>query len=67
MTRRTTRILWGLIGICLISSAVISVGAVYGPPTWMRGMELRRLEVLIDIVALLFWMLIFGIYWANKK
>jgi hypothetical protein len=67
MTRRTTRILWGLIGICLISSAAISIGGFYGLPGWMRGMDLRRLEILIDVMALLFWMLIFGIYWANKK
>jgi hypothetical protein len=67
MTRRTTRILWGLIGICLFASIVISVAALYGSPAWMRGMDLRRLEILIDGVALLFWMLIFGIYWANKK
>ena len=29
--------------------------------------DVRRLEILIDIMALLFWMLIFGFYWTNKK
>lgn len=67
MTRRNTRILWGLIGICLFASAVISVAAVFGPPDWLRAKDVRRLEVLIDLMALLFWMLIFAFYWTNKK
>ena len=67
MTRRNTRILWGLIGFCLFASAVISIATVFGPPDWIRAKDVRRLEVLIDIMALLFWMLIFGFYWTNKK
>jgi hypothetical protein len=67
MTRRNTRILWGLIGICLFASAAVSFAVLVGPPEWARSIDLRRLEVLIDIMALLFWMLIFAFYWTNKK
>jgi hypothetical protein len=67
MSRPTTRILWGLIGACLLISAAISLSHVYGLPKWAPAMDLRRLEILIDIVAVLFWMLVFGIYWTNKK
>ncbi len=67
MTRRNTRILWGLIGFCLFMSVVISVATLFGPPEWLRGHDVRKLEVLIDIMAILFWMLIFGFYWTNHK
>jgi hypothetical protein len=67
MTRRTTRVLWGLIGICLFLSVTVSFAVLVGPPDWLRAHDLRRLEVLIDAMALLFWMLVFAFYWANKK
>ncbi|MEQ1612793.1 MAG: hypothetical protein ABL904_08565 [Hyphomicrobiaceae bacterium] len=67
MTRRNTRILWGLIGACLFASVVLTLAVLVGPPDWIRAQDVRRLEVLIDIMALLFWMLIFGFYWTNKK
>jgi hypothetical protein len=67
MTRRTTRVLWSLIGICLFASIAMSLTMLFGLPDWARSKELRQLEVLIDIMALLFWMLIFAFYWANKK
>ena len=67
MTRRTTRVLWGLIGICLFAGAAVSLAIFVGPPEWARSMDLRRLEVLLDAMALLFWMLVFAFYWANKK
>ena len=67
MTRRTTRMLWGLTGVCLFVSVVISIAALFGPPEWLRAKDVRRLEVLIDVMALLFWMLIFGFYWTNRK
>jgi hypothetical protein len=67
MTRRTTRVLWGLIGICLFAGAVVSVALLVGSPEWARSMDLRRLEVLLDGMALLFWMLVFAFYWANKN
>lgn len=67
MTRRKTRILWGLIGFCLLVGAVLSVGMLFGPPEWARARDLRRLEALVDVMALLFWMLIFAFYWTNRK
>ena len=45
----------------------MSLTVLFGLPDWARSKELRQLEVLIDIMALLFWMLIFAFYWANKK
>ncbi len=67
MTRRTTRVLWGLIGICLVAGAAVSIALFVGPPDWARSMDLRRLEVLLDMMALLFWLLVFAFYWANKN
>ena len=67
MTRHITRVLWGLIGLCLFAGAAVSVAMFIGPPEWARSMDLRRLEVLLDVMALLFWMLVFAFYWANKK
>ncbi len=67
MTRRNTRILWGLIGACLFASVILTLAVLIGPPDWIRAHDVRRLEVLIDIMALLFWMLIFGFYWTNHK
>jgi hypothetical protein len=67
MSRPTVRILWGMIGICLFVSAAISLTHVFGLPKWAPAMDLRRLEVLIDVLAVMFWMLVFAIYWKNKK
>jgi hypothetical protein len=67
VTRPTTRILWGMIGACLLLSIAISLSHILGLPRWAPALDLRRLEILIDVVAVLFWMLIFGIYWTNKE
>lgn len=67
MTRRTTRILWGLIGACLIGGIILSMAFLFGPPELASSKELRQLDVLFDVMAVLFWMLIFGIYWTNRK
>ncbi len=67
MTRRTTRVLWGLIGICLFAGVAVSLAVLVGPPDWVRSKELRQLEVLLDLTAILFWMLVFAFYWTNKK
>lgn len=67
MTRRNTRILWGLIGVCLFTSVMLTVAVLIGPPDWLRAQDVRRLEVLIDVSALLFWLLIFGFYWTNNE
>ena len=61
------RVLWGLIGLCLFAGAAVSLAILVGPPEWARSIDLRRLEVLLDGMALLFWMLVFAFYWANKK
>ena len=67
MTRRNTRILWGLIGACLFASVILTLALLIGPTDWIRAQDVRRLEVLIDVMALLFWMLIFAFYWTNHK
>lgn len=67
MTRRTTRVLWGLIGACLIGGVIVSLSFLFGPPELASSKELRQLEVLFDVMAILFWMLVFGIYWTSRK
>jgi hypothetical protein len=66
MTRRSTRIVWGFLGICLVAGLGLSLAMIYGPPEWARSRRLHDLGAIVDIVALLFWMLVFGIYWASK-
>ncbi len=67
MTRPSTRILWGLIGVCLFASIAISFSHIYGVPSWVPAIDLRRAEIIVDLIAVLFWIIVFGIYWANKK
>ncbi len=67
MTRRTVRIFWVLIGICLaagvIASAVIWLGAPDQP--WQQA--LREMSTLVDVLAFLLWMGIFAIFWARRR
>lgn len=67
MTRRTTRLLWVLTGICLVAGIVASALTWLGPPDqpWHKGVQ--ELSTLIDILALLFWLGIFAIYWSRRR
>lgn len=65
MTRRSTRIAWALTGVFLIIGAVASVLSLIGPPDRPWSHVLKELSAYADIIAILFWMLIFAIYWTR--
>lgn len=67
MTRRSTRIAWGLTGVFLFIGAAASILALVGPPdrSWTHMMS--ELSAFADILAILFWMLIFAIYWTRRS
>lgn len=67
MTRRSTRIAWALTGVFLILGAAASLLALYAPPDRAWGHMLTELSAFADILAILFWMLIFAIYWARRN
>ena len=67
MTRRTIRIAWGLIGLCLLIGTIASVVVYVGPPDQPWHRALQELSTLVDVAALLFWIAIFAIYWSRKQ
>lgn len=67
MTRRSTRIAWGLLGICLFIGAAASLVVWLGPQDKGTRDALRELSALADMLALVFWMLVFGLYWNNRN
>lgn len=67
MTRRTVRIAWALIGLCLLVGLVASIVAYVGPPDQPWHRALQELSTLVDVAALLFWIAIFAIYWSRKQ
>lgn len=67
MTRRSTRIAWALTGIFLFLGLAASLLAIYGPPDRPWTHVLIELSAFADVLAILFWMLIFAIYWARRN
>jgi hypothetical protein len=67
MTRRSTRIAWALTGVFLIIGAGASILALIGPPDRPWNHVLTELSAFADILAILFWMLIFAIYWTRRS
>ena len=67
MTRRTVRIAWVATGVCLAIGAAASVIMWLGPPDRPWQQALRELSSLVDVAALLFWLVIFGIYWSRRS
>jgi hypothetical protein len=67
MTRRSTRIAWALTGIFLFIGAAASILTLVGPPDRSWSHMVRELSAYADIIAILFWMLIFAIYWARHS
>ena len=65
MSRRT-RILWSLLGVCLLVGGVASIFAWIAPPDHKGRVVMRELAAVADIVAFLFWMLVFAVYWATR-
>ena len=66
MTRRPVRILGALLGICLLFGAVLSLTLWLRPDTGSWRQHLRELGGLVDVLALLIWMLIFIVY-RNRR
>ncbi len=66
MTRRSTRIAWALTGVFLILGATASILALVGPPDRPWAKVLTELSAFADVLAILFWMLIFAIYWSRR-
>jgi hypothetical protein len=67
MTRRSTRIAWALTGVFLVIGAAASIMSLVGPPDRPVSHMLMELSAFADILAILFWMLIFAIYWSRRK
>lgn len=67
MTRRSTRIVWALTGLFLILGTGASILTLVGPPDRSWSHMLTELSVYADILAILFWMLIFAIYWSRRS
>ena len=67
MTRRSTRVLWGLLGACLIVGASTSLVVWLGPADKATREAIRELSAVADVLALLFWLLVFGFYWTSRN
>lgn len=67
MTRRAVRIIWVLTGLCLAAGAIASVIILVGDPERPWQHNLRELSTLVDVLALLLWIGIFAIYWADRQ
>lgn len=67
MTRRSTRVLWGLLGVCLTVGASASLVIWLGPPDKATREVVRELSAVADIFALLVWLLVFGVYWTSRN
>lgn len=65
MTRRPVRILWALIGACLLMGAILSLAVWLQPELATRFGHLREFSALVDIAAVLFWFLVFAVYWSR--
>ena len=67
MTRRSTRIAWALTGVFLFIGAGASIMTLVGPPDRPWSHVLTELSAFADIIAILFWFLIFAIYWSRRN
>lgn len=68
MRLRTRRILWGLVGACLAVGVITSLLLLLGPPDRPWQAMVRELGVLVDVLALVFWLLIFTIpLWRRRR
>ena len=67
MTRRSTRVVWSLLGICLAVGGAASLVIWLGPADKASRGAIRELAAVADIMALLFWMLVFAIYWTSRS
>lgn len=65
MARQKTRILWGLLGICLLVGSVSSLVIWLGPQNQAARAVVRQLAAVSDILAIVFWLLVFAVYWTT--
>jgi hypothetical protein len=61
------RIIWILTGLCLALGVIASMIILVGDPNQPWQNNLRELSALVDVLALLFWIGIFAIYWARRS
>lgn len=67
MTRRAGRIAWGLTGVFLFLGLLASILALVGPPDRPWTHVMTELSAFADILAIMFWMLIFAVYWTRRR
>lgn len=65
MRRRPVRILWALIGGCLVVGALTSIALWLHPELAARFGHLREFSAVVDLAAVLFWFLVFAVYWSR--
>lgn len=64
--RRLSRMLWVLLGICLMVGAATSLIILLSPADRATKAAIRELSAVVDMLALLFWMLVFAAYWTRR-
>lgn len=67
MIRRRTRIVWGLTGAALLMGSALSLAAWLGPERYLTRPLLREFGALVDIAAVLLWMLIFAVSAGSRS
>ncbi len=67
MVRRRTRILWALLGICLLVGSTASLVIWLGPQNNAARAVVGQLAAFADILAIVFWLLVFGVYWTTHS
>jgi Na+/pantothenate symporter len=67
MAKNTVRVALAATAVVTVVGVCVGLVLSYGPPDWARSQRLHDFGALVDIVAVLFWMLVFGIYWAGKE
>lgn len=65
MTKRT-RVLWSLLGGCLLVGGAASMFIWLGPLDHKGRALVRELAAVSDVMAFLFWMLVFAVYWTTR-
>lgn len=65
--RTSTRIAWYLLGACLLGGGIVTAVIRYVPAPdkpWFK--MLRDLDVMLDVIALLLWMLVLALIASRR-
>ena len=65
--RRATRLLWVVLGVCLLVGAATSLIIVLTPADRATKVAIRELSAVVDMLALVVWMLVFAAYWTRRS